>query len=526
LPAATVYGEDDVEHDRGRYPFDTSGTAIGPGGIRRYTGLRRNVVALLLEIAARYPERTAVVELGGGSVTYAELFARGRRVAAGLRAAGVGPGDRVALRIGNGLDWVLAFWGTHLAGGVVVPLNTRLAEAEAEYVLADCGAAYVVLPGEALPDADPAGTELPDPAPGDVAALFYTSGTTGRPKGAMVTHENFLTTIENVVRCRELDRDPALHNATLISVPLFHVTGCCSQLMTQVELGGAAVVMPQFRPAEFLAAIPEYRITLLTSVPTIYELVLRHADFAGTDVSTVRTVSYGGAPIAPELVRRLVDAFPRARVGNGFGLSETTALATFLPHEYAADHADAVGFAAPVVDVRIDRPDPATGVGELLVRGPNVVAGYWGDPVRTAETFADGWLHTGDIARIDEVPAGGIVRIVDRAKDMINRGGENVYSVEVENALAEHPDVVEVAVVGVPDPVMGEKVGAVVLPRSGVAAEQLVPDLAAFARQRLADFKVPQFVRVLSGPLPRNAGGKVLKAPLREASEWIAVPRP
>jgi acyl-CoA synthetase (AMP-forming)/AMP-acid ligase II len=445
-------------------------------------------------------------------------------VAAGLRAAGVGPGDRVALRIGNGLDWVLAFWGTHLAGGIVVPLNTRLADAEAEYVLADCGATYVVHLGEPLPDAEPDGAPDADRAHTDVAALFYTSGTTGRPKGAMVTHENLLTTIENVVRCRELDRDPALSNATLISVPLFHVTGCCSQLMTQVELGGAAIVMPQFRPTDFLAAIPRYGITLITSVPTIYELVLRSPDVAATDVSTVRTVSYGGAPIAPELVRRLVDAFPAARVGNGFGLSETTALATFLPHEYAAEHADAVGFAAPVVDVRVDRPD-AAGIGELLVRGPNVVAGYWGDPERTAETFVDGWLRTGDVARIDEVPAGGIVRIVDRAKDMINRGGENVYSVEVENALAEHPDVVEVAVVGVPDPVMGEKVGAVVLPRDGVTAADLVPGLAAFARQRLADFKVPQYVRVLGGPLPRNAGGKVLKAPLREATGWTEVPR-
>jgi long-chain acyl-CoA synthetase len=162
-----------------------------------------------------------------------------------------------------------------------------------------------------------------------------------------------------------------------------------------------------------------------------------------------------------------------------------------------------------------------TGVGELLIRGPNVVAGYWGDPVRTAETFVDGWLHTGDVARIDD----GIVRIVDRAKDMINRGGENVYSVEVENALAAHPDVLEVAVVGVPDPVMGEKVGAVVLPKSGVTADDLVPSLSAFARERLADFKCPQFVRVLQEPLPRNAGGKVLKSPLRAAEGWIAVPR-
>jgi long-chain acyl-CoA synthetase len=500
-------------------PFDTSGTETGPDGIRRYTGLPRTVVALFRDTVERFGDRTAVVELGGPSVTYAQLWDRARRVAGGLRDAGVGPGDRVAVRLGNGLDWLLSFWGTHLAGGVVVPLNTRLGEAETGFVLGDCGAAFVVHPGEPLPDGEPG--ELPDAAHGDVAALFYTSGTTGRPKGAMVTHENFLTTIESVIRCRELSRDPGERHATLVSVPLFHVTGCCSQMMTQVALGGTSVVMPRFTPAAFLAAIPAHRITLLTSVPTIYELVLRHPDLATTDVSSVRVLSYGGAPIAPDLVHRLLVAFPNARLGNGFGLSETTAIATFLPHEYAADQADAVGFPTPVDDVRIDRPDPVTGAGELVVRGPNVVAGYWGDPARTAETFVDGWLHTGDVATITD----GIVRIVDRAKDMINRGGENVYSVEVENALAAHPDVIEVAVVGVADPVMGEKVGAVVLARPGVTAAELVPSLIAFARGQLADFKVPQFVRVLDGPLPRNAGGKVRKPALRGTADWIAVPR-
>jgi len=498
-------------------PFDGSGIEVGADGIRRYTGLHRNVVALLRDTVERVGERTAVVELDGPSVTYADLWSRALRAAGGLRAAGVRPGDRVALRLGNGLDWVLAFWGAHLAGGVVVPLNTRLAEVEAEYILADSAAAYVVRPGEPLPDGEP--VQPFDAAHTDVAALFYTSGTTGRPKGAMVTHENFLSTVESVIRCRELDRD--LRHVTLISVPLFHVTGCCSQLMTQVGVAGESVIMPRFTPPDFLRAIARHRITLVTSVPTIYELVLRHPSFADTDVSSVRTLSYGGAPMAPELVHRLLRAFPNARLGNGFGLSETTALATFLPHDYAREHADSVGFPTPVNELRLDRPDPVTGVGELLIRGPNVVAGYWSDPARTAETFVDGWLHTGDMATLRD----GLVRIVDRAKDMINRGGENVYSVEVENALCAHPDVIEVAVVGVPDPVMGEKVGAVVLPQPGVTAEALVPSLIAYAREQLADFKVPQFVRVLDGPLPRNAGGKVLKAPLRGADGWIAVPR-
>ena len=269
-------------------PFDSSGIEVGADGIRRYTGLLRNVVVLLRETVERFPDRTAVVELDGPSVSYAQLWDRAARVAGGLRDAGVGRGDRVALRIGNGLDWLLAFWGTQLAGGIVVPLNTRLTETEAAFVLDDCGAAFVVRPGEPLPDGEP--LVVDDAAHGDVAALFYTSGTTGRPKGAMVTHENLLTTIESVIRCRELSRDPAVTNATLISVPLFHVTGCCSQMMTQIALGGLSVVMPAFKPAPFLAAIPRYGITLLTSVPTIYELVLRHPDFAATDVSTVRTL--------------------------------------------------------------------------------------------------------------------------------------------------------------------------------------------------------------------------------------------
>ncbi len=497
-------------------PFDTSGIEVGADGIRRYTAVGGTVVDMLRGTVARHAERTAVVELGGPSATYGELWERALRVAGGLRDAGVRPGERVAIRLGNGLDWTLAFWGGHLAGAVVVPMNTRLAEPEVEYILGDCGAAYVVLPDVPLPDGEPG--EVPGRAHGDVAALFYTSGTTGRPKGAMVTHENFLSSVESVVRCRTMERGP--DHVSLISVPLFHVTGCCSQFMTQCALGGESVVMPTFTPAAFLAAIEGHRISLITSVPTIYELALRHPDLATTDVSSVRTLSYGGAPMAPELVRRLQIAFPQARLGNGFGLSETSALATFLPHEYAVEHAESVGFPTPVCEVRIDRPDEVSGVGELLVRGPNVVAGYWGDPARTAETFVDGWLHTGDVATITD----GMVRIVDRAKDMINRGGENVYSVEVENALAAHPDVLEVAVVGVADPVMGEKVGAVVLPREG-APEDFVGSLIAFAREQLADYKVPQYVRVLGEALPRNAGGKVLKTTLRGSEGWVEVPR-
>jgi len=210
-----------------------------------------------------------------------------------------------------------------------------------------------------------------------------------------------------------------------------------------------------------------------------------------------------------------MQAFRNARVGNGFGLTETSSLTSFLPHEEAAEHADSVGFAMPVDDLALDAPDPHTGVGELLVRGPNVVQGYWNKPEATAQTFVDGWLHTGDLARIDQ---DGLLYIVDRKKDMINRGGENVYSIEVENALVAAPGVGEAAAVGVPDEMMGEKVGAVLVPAAG--AEIDVDAVLKHARQHLADFKVPQYIAVSGDPLPRNPGGKVLKAQLRDHTEW------
>jgi long-chain acyl-CoA synthetase len=243
--------------------------------------------------------------------------------------------------------------------------------------------------------------------------------------------------------------------------------------------------------------------------------VLAHPRFAQLDVSRVRWISYGGAPIAESLVEAIQKAFPQARVGNGFGLTETSSLSTFLPHEEAAAHADSVGFAMPVVDLAIDEPDPDTGVGELLVRGPNVVQGYWNKPRESAETFVDGWLHTGDLGRVDE---DGLLYIVDRKKDMINRGGENIYSIEVENVLAGAPGVGEAAVVAVPDEMMGEKVGAVIVPspEGGLDVEAVL----VHCRGHLADFKVPQYIAIREDALPRNPGGKLLKKQLREETQW------
>jgi acyl-CoA synthetase (AMP-forming)/AMP-acid ligase II len=491
--------------------FDLTGVVRGPDGVKRYEGLPRNLVQMLGAVVDRDGAAEAVVETGGGPrLSYATLWDRAARVAGGLRALGVQRGDRVAIRLGNGIDWVLAFFGAVLADAIVVPVNTRFTEEEAAYVVTDSGAKYVFLPGDPLPDGDP--LVIDDAEPSSPAAIFYTSGTTGFPKGAVTSHENFLSNAETCRRA--LSADPTgLRN--LISVPLFHVTGCNSQLLGTMYMGGTAVIMPVFEIGAFLRAIEEERIDTLITVPAIYWLAISQPAFADIDISAVRSVSYGGAPIAPDLVARLAKAFPQARLGNGFGLTETSSVSTFLPHEFVA-HADSVGFPAPVCDLRLDgvRPD---GTGELLIRGPNVVSGYWNKPDATAQAFVDGWLHSGDLARIDDE---GLVYLVDRMKDMINRGGENVYCVEVENALAGAPGVYEAAVLGVPDEMMGEKVGTVIVPMPGTTLD--VPAVLDYLGGHIADFKIPQYVAISATPLPRNPGGKLLKRQLRETVDWAA----
>jgi acyl-CoA synthetase (AMP-forming)/AMP-acid ligase II len=495
---------------RGDSPFDTSGISRGDDGVARYDHLAPSVVAMVRATVERHPDVEALVEVGGERLTYAELWDRAAAVAGGLVADGVRRGDRVASLLPAGVDWVVGFLGTLLAGAVAVPVNTRFAPPEVEHVLADSGAAAVLRPGAPLPPGHP--QALDDLVPGDLAAIFYTSGTTGRPKGARTTHGNFLANVQTAIRVIGFDRSEGPEVRNLVSVPLFHVTGCNSQLLVQLGLGGTTVVLPVFEGGAFVRAIVEERIDTLVSVPAIYGLTLARGDL-DADLSHVRRLAYGGAPIAPALVRRLQERLPGARLGNGFGLSETSSIASFLPHEWCAEHADSVGFAAPVVDLALDGTDHA-GVGELLVRGPNVVDGYWNQPEATAATFVDGWLHTGDLARVDD----GLVHVVDRAKDLINRGGENVYSVEVENALAGAPGVADAAVVGVPDDVMGEKVGAVLVAAPGASID--VAAVLAHLDERLADFKVPQYVSVSADPLPRNPGGKLLKRTIREATAW------
>jgi acyl-CoA synthetase (AMP-forming)/AMP-acid ligase II len=492
------------------YPFDQSGITRSTDKIARYSGLPNSLLEMLRATVDRTPHNEAIVEIGGERINYGELWDRAARVAGGLKNQGIERGDRVAIRLGNSLDWCTAFWGALMAGAIAVPVNTRFSEPEVEYVITDSGARFVFLPGQPLPFGHPFAVE--NLARPDVAAIFYTSGTTGFPKGAMTTHEGFLSNIETCRRVATLPDDGSLR--TLVSVPLFHVTGCNSQLLPSCKSGGATIIMPAFEVQAFLRAIIQERINSVTTVPAIFWLAMNQPNFAEFDMRGVGWAMYGGAPIAPDLVSRIVNAFPNARVGNGFGLTETSSVATFLPHQFAHVRPDSVGFAAPVVDLDLFEPD-SHGVGELLVRGPNVVKGYWNKPEATAQTFVNGWLHTGDLARID---SDGFVQIVDRKKDMVNRGGENVYCVEVENALCSHPAIFECAVMGVPDAMMGEKVGAVVVLKPGAKAEPA--QICEFLHGRLADFKIPQFVIIRADPLPRNPGGKILKPRLRKEAVW------
>jgi acyl-CoA synthetase (AMP-forming)/AMP-acid ligase II len=501
-----------TEISRSHNPFPTTGVVRDGNGIPHYDDIPATLVDMLAEHVETRPDSEAVVELGAGRLTYRQLWDRAARVAGGLRESGLKAGDRVAVRYPAGLDWVLAFWGTVMAGGVAVAVNTRSAQPEVDYVLSDAGARADLAAGSPLPDGNPYVTE--QLTRDDVAALFYTSGTTGHPKGVPTTHEAFVTNTENGARCLGQPRDIGEELRTLISVPLFHVTGCNSQLLAALRLGGASVIMPALNLDGLIATLVAERISLMVTVPAIYALLLRHKDFAAADLSGVRWVGYGGAPIAPTLVRAVKNAFPRATVFNGYGMTETASLMTALPDSEAIEHADSVGYAVPSVDLGVIRLNEEEMVGELVARGANVTAGYWNRPDATSAAIVDGWLHTGDVVRVDDA---GRIHIVDRMKDIIIRGGENISSVEVEAALLAAPNVADACVLAVPDDVMGEKVGAVLFG----GPEQI--DVAAVidhCREQLADYKVPQYITVVDGALPRNAGGKLLKGKLRGQVQW------
>ncbi|MBI4635520.1 MAG: AMP-binding protein [Candidatus Rokubacteria bacterium] len=499
----------------------------------------RTLVDLLERAAARVPDRDAVVA-GERRLTWREFRAEVRRLATALHARhGIKPGDRVALLLVNGVEFCAGVFACAQLGAIAVTLNTKLKSRELEFMLQNSGArvllmnaewwreiepirgttsceAYYVT-GEAPRGAEPFerladGPEAPPPArpeEDDVAFIMYTSGTTGRPKGAEGTHVGIVSSAITYARCFGLRDD----ERTLVAVPLFHVTGLIAQLLTMAYLGGTTVVMRTFSAPEALRLLDDERITHMVAAPTVYVMLMNEAGYRERG-RTLRVVAYGGAPIPQGTIRALGQWLPGARLHNAYGLTETSSPATILPAGDALRKSATVGWPVPTAEVCTVRPETGApcapdDVGELRIRGPMVVSGYWANPEATAAAMGDGWLRTGDLARIDRE---GYVTIMDRLKDMINRGGEKIYCVEVEEVLCDHPAVLEAAVVGVADPTYGEAVKACVVPRPGRSIE--ADEIREWVAARLAKFKVPREVAVLE-TLPRNPNGKVVKSALR-----------
>ncbi len=488
-----------------------------------------------------------------------------------LVGAGVKPGDRVAVVMRNLPEWPVCFYGAALAGAVATPLNAWWSAGELAYGLKDSGAKVAVFDGERY---ERARAQLPgcadltqvlvcrrtgaDPldgaldlldvlgAPGAWAALpavdappltiapeadatlFYTSGTTGNAKGVAACHRAVTTPVltslysvaRSFVRRGEAPPEPdsAVQKAYVVSIPFFHVTGCFSLLNVAMATGIKLVLMRRFEPEACMALIEQERATSIGGVPTIPWQLLEHPARPKYDLSSLDSITYGGAPAAPELVRRMDEAWPQARSGTGWGMTETCATFT---HHMAEDYArrpDSCGPATPVGDMKVVDGEgnalPPGGVGELWVYGPHVARGYWNKPEATAKTFQDGWLKTGDLARIDEE---GFCYIVDRIKDVIIRGGENIYSVEVEDVLYTHPAIMDAALVPIAHRTLGEEPGAVVTLKPGATADEA--ELKAYVRARLAGFKTPVRILFRHEPLPRNANGKILKPELKRLFE-------
>ncbi|HEY5334879.1 MAG TPA: AMP-binding protein [Mycobacteriales bacterium] len=483
-------------------------------------------------------------------LTFTEHYRQVAHLATILRDRyGVAKGDRVSIVMRNLPEWSIAFWAAAAVGAVVVPLNGWWTAPEIEYGLRDSGAKVVFLDqqrtdrlADVLPSLDcapitvgdqwrevlgdvPADPALPEVAiePEDLATIFYTSGTTGRPKGALGTHRNICGNLVALMYSgfraqmrAGLEPGPAAAPPTyLLSVPFFHATGCHSILVASVASGGRLVIMHHWDAERALELIERERVTTFGGVPTMVWQVLQSPSFQTRDVSSVQSISYGGAPAAPELVRRIEELFPGRTPGNGYGLTETSSVTTMNSGVDYVRKPDSVGVPVPVCDVRVvgsDGEDVPTGeIGELWIQGPNIVVGYWGKEEATEEAFGDRWFKSGDLAKVDDE---GFVYIVDRAKDMVIRGGENVYSVEVEGVLFEHPDVADVGVIGIPHRELGEEVGAVIVLRPG--ATTTVEELQQHVAKSLASFKVPAHIFLREGPLPRNPAGKLLKREIRE----------
>lgn len=493
-------------------------------------------------------------------LTYGETHARTRAVANWLFAQGVKPGDRIAISMRNYPEWMIIYWACCSVGITVVGMNAWWTAEEMAYALKDSEPKVLFLDYERLArirqkpdmaegthlvgvrldeypdDVTPwdeviaTGGELPDVTvdPDSDACIFYTSGTTGFPKGAQLTHRGCVSNLMNMLYARassalavqwatgEVPPDPPPVPVTLINTPLFHVTAnnCAAYAVTAA--GGAMVLMYKWDAGEALRLIETHRIMTVSGVPVMARELINHPDFDKTDTSSLMALGGGGAQVPPDLVLKIEEKVSTARPNTGYGMTETCGIITSVAADFYVDKPDSVGPAMPSYEAKCVDPDgetvPTGETGELWVRGSSVIKGYINRPDATAETITDGgWLHTGDIARMDK---DGFIYIVDRKKDMVLRGGENIYCAEVEAGLYRHPAVAECSVFGVPDERLGEEVAAAVVVKPGEALSE--EDLREHCVSIMAKHKVPRHIWIMDEPLPRNASGKFLKRDLKE----------
>jgi long-chain acyl-CoA synthetase len=500
-----------------------------------------------LRRATQIRPRSIATKDGDQQWTWAEVLERVSRAAGMLRGLGLESSDRAAVLSLNNAQYFELLFAVPWAGGSVVPLNTRLIPSEIDYIIEDSGAKVLfidktfapmlsslkaagrlraviqfdisegaggILPFESLLRASaPVGDVLR--GGDDLAGIYYTGGTTGRPKGVMLSHGNLVSNATNVVICLGYDRDTNYLHAP----PMFHLADGCSTFGVTMQ-GGSHVFMPRFDPLQFLEIVQRECVTNVTLVPTMINMFLSHPRFAEFDLSSFKRIYFGAAPMPDGLLRRAVTTMPHVKFQQAWGMTELSPIATTMEPRFSvlegpnAGRLRSCGQAVASVEVRVVDPNgdevPRGAVGEVTVRGPTVMQGYWNQPEATAAALRDGWMHSGDAGVMDE---DGFLYIVDRLKDMIVTGAENVYSAEVENAISLMTEVAEVAVIGIPDETWGEAVHAIVVPRANctITAEAVI----AHCKDQIASFKAPRSVEIRTTSLPLSAAGKILKTELR-----------
>lgn len=472
-----------------------------------------------------FPDGLAVIA-GEQRLTFAELSQRVRRLRAGLHEQGFRPGDRLAMLLPNCLEFLELVYACTALGVLVVPINTRLAAAEIEQILRDCQPRGVIthpalpapeyaaplrlrLGADSLPCSD---GEPPAPrySPDDILGLFYTSGTTGQPKGVQLSHRNHLVNILHLLPHWQMDAsDRFLHVAPMFHLADFPMLGLCP------NLGAAQVILPRFDPEQLFKAVERERATHTIMIPTMVNLMTQHPALERHDLSSLRLLVYGGSPMMPDVIARTRAKLPHTALMQAYGMTESCCVLTLLLDE-EHDARRLLSCGRPVAGVELEVVDERGAPvqrgqrGVIQVRAENVMVGYWNQPEETARALRRGWLHTGDIAYEDEA---GFLYIVDREKDMIITGGENVYPTEVEVVLCSHAAVSEAAVIGVPDATWGEIVTACIHVRAGAAVD--ADELRDLCRSRLAGYKVPKRFEFLPSELPKGGTGKILKRALR-----------